>query len=119
MNVTLMERLDFQLFFYGFTNAIDALLHALWHFSYTLVIELTRHVAIHILTDFRDPFTQLAICHMPILKHFLFLLHFCNGFGRNRRPTKTLFIMDICTSIRELSDPLLHDFDVHTIHCGP
>ena len=45
MNVTLMERLDFQLFFYGFTNAIDALLHALWHFSYTLVIELSRHIA--------------------------------------------------------------------------
>ena len=27
------------------TVAIDALLHALWHFSYTLVIELSHHVA--------------------------------------------------------------------------
>ena len=44
MNVTLMERLDFQLFFDVITVAINALLHALWHFSCTLVIELSRHI---------------------------------------------------------------------------
>ena len=42
-----MERLDVQLFFYIITIAIDALLHALWHFSYTLIIEL-----IHILLPY-------------------------------------------------------------------
>ena len=45
MKVTLMERVDFQLFFNVITGAIDALLHVLWHFSYTLVIKLSRHVA--------------------------------------------------------------------------
>ena len=41
MNVTLMERQGFQLFFNVITIAIDAL----WHFSYTIVIELSYHVA--------------------------------------------------------------------------
>ena len=81
MNVTLMERLDFQLFFDVITVAIDALLHVLWHFLYILVTEVSYHVANRTLTDFRDPFAQLANCHMPIFKHFLFLLHFCNCFS--------------------------------------
>ena len=44
MNVTLMERMDFQLFFNVMTIAIDTLLHALWHFLYTLVIEISCHL---------------------------------------------------------------------------
>ena len=86
MNVTLMERLDFQLFFDVITIVIDALLRVLWHFLYTLVIELSRYIANHTLIDFRDPFAQLANCHMPI-----------------------------CMSMHELCDPLLHVFDIHTL----
>ena len=57
---TLMERLDLQIFFNVITVVIDTLLNALWHFSYTLVIELSCHVVNRTLTDFRDPFAQLA-----------------------------------------------------------
>ena len=45
MNVILMERLDFQLFFDVIKVVIDALLHVLWYFSYTLVTEFSNHVA--------------------------------------------------------------------------
>ena len=67
------------------------------------------------LTDFRDSFAQLANCHMPLFKYFLFLLHFCNCFGQNQRLIRTLYVMDICTSVHELSDPLSHIFDIHTL----
>ena len=110
-----MERLDFQLFFHVITVVIDAFLHVLWHFLYRLVLELYCHIANRTLTDFRDPFTQIANCHMPIFKHFLFLLHLCNCFGLNQRPTRMLFIMDVYTSVHEFSDPLLHVCDVHTL----
>ena len=63
------ERLDFQLFFDVITVAIDALLHALWNFSYTLVIELSCHIVqfqgsirvVHELShaDFQAPLLQL------------------------------------------------------------
>ena len=45
MKVTLIERLDYPLFFGVITVSIDALLHTLWHFSYTLVIKISCHVA--------------------------------------------------------------------------
>ena len=53
-------------------------------------------------TDFRDPFAQLANCHKPIFKHFMFLLYFCNCFDRNQMLTRTLFVMDVCMSVHEL-----------------
>ena len=49
------------------------------------------------------------------LQTFFILLHFCNCFGQNWRPTRTLFIIDVCTSAHELSDTLSHIFDVHTL----
>ena len=55
------ERLDFQIFFNVIYVAINALLHALWHFSYTVVTELSCHVANHTLTDFRHPSHILRI----------------------------------------------------------
>ena len=102
-------------YFSTITVAVDAILHALWHFSYTLVIEPSRCIANRTLTDFTDPFTQLTNCHMPIFKHFLFLFHFCSCFGRNRRSTRMLFIINFCMSVYELSDPLSHVFDVHAL----
>ena len=48
-------------------------------------------------SDFKDPFAQLMNCHIPIFKHFLFLLHFCNCFGQNLRLTRMLIIMDVST----------------------
>ena len=44
-NIRLMERVEFQLFVDAIAVAINALSCALWHFSYTLVIEISRHVA--------------------------------------------------------------------------
>ena len=108
-----MESMGFQLFFNVITAEIDPLLHVLWHFSYTLVIELSHHVANRTLTDFKDPFAQLVNCHMLILKHFLFLLHFCNCFGRPERCSSWMSAHPYINSLNHFRRFLTF------IHCGP
>ena len=98
----------------SFASPTSQALHLI-HLVSRPCIELSHHIANCTLTDFRDPFAQLANCDTPIFKHFLFLLHFCNCFGRNQRLTRTLFVMDVCTSVHELSHPLSQVFDIHTL----
>ena len=85
-------RLDFQLFFNVITVVINALFHALFH-------PHSSRIATH--------WSSSISCFSPLYNH-------C---GRNRSPTRTLFAMDTCTSVHELSDSLLRDLT--SLHCGP
>ena len=64
-------------------------------------------------SDFRDPFAQLVNCHMLILKHFLFLLHFCNCFGRPERCSSWMSAHPYINSLNHFRRFLTF------IHCGP
>ena len=87
MNVTMMERLDFQLFFNVITITMDALLHALWHFLYTLVIELSCHV-LQVQGSIR---TAHELSHANFQAFLAPLLQLF-------RPARTLYVMDVCMS---------------------
>ena len=104
MNVTLMERLDFQIFFDIITVAIDALLHVLWHFSYTLVTELSSHIVQvqgSICTAREQSHTNLQAFLAPLLQLF--------------QPKPKAYQNAVRHGLLYISDPLLHIFDVHTL----
>jgi hypothetical protein len=55
------------------------------------------------LADIRDHLAELPNRHPSIFQHCFF--HFRNRFVRNRWPSRTLFVMDVCMSVFEFSAP--------------
>ena len=79
-------------------------MHCSIFFLCVLVIELSRYVVQlqgSICTAHELSQVDLQAFHAPVLQLF--------------RLARMLFVMDVCMSIHELSDPLSHIIDVHSL----